>query len=280
MDLTRHTDPDAFLAAFTPMIERGAASASFFVGYAHAMKRTPPPEGERVYFATCVDRGVFGAAFQREEGPVVIGESDAAAAVAFAEDLARDWPQLQGVVGAPAACDAFAARWTQLTGRVARLRARLRQHALTAVNRVAAAPGASRVAVAKDETWLIGRQIAFIAEAGVPDSPERIRTMLPKRVGRGEIRIWDDGGPVAYAGFTDAAPAFARIAPVYTLPERRGRGYATALVAELALELLARGKRSLYLTTDVANPVSNAIYARIGFRAESDDCALDFVAPE
>ena len=66
---------------------------------------------------------------------------------------------------------------------------------------------------------------------------------------------------------------------MYTLPERRGSGYATALVAELAQELLARGKRSLFLTTDIANPVSNAIYARIGFRAENDDCALDFVAP-
>ena len=279
MDLTRHTDPDAFLAAFAPMVERGAASASFFVGYAHAMKRTPPPTGERFYLATCVDRGALGAAFQREEGPVVVGASDAAAAVAFAEDLARDWPGLQGVVGAPAACDAFAARWTELTGRVPRLRVRLRQHALTAVNRVPPAPGASREAVAKDEAWLIERQIAFIAEAGVPDSTDRIRALLPKRVARGEIRIWDDGGPVAYAGFTDAAPAFARIAPVYTLPERRGSGYATALVAELAQELLARGKRSLFLTTDIANPVSNAIYARIGFRAENDDCALDFVAP-
>ena len=99
---------------------------------------------------------------------------------------------------------------------------------------------------------------------------------MPSRVARGEFRIWDDGRPVAYAGCNDAAPDFARIAPVYTLPECRGRGYATALVAALARELLGRGKRKLFLTTDVANPTSNAIYARIGFRAENDDCALRF----
>ncbi len=68
--------------------------------------------------------------------------------------------------------------------------------------------------------------------------------------------------------------------PCTRCPSRRGRGYATALVAELSRELLARGKRRLFLTTDVANPTSNAIYARIGFRAENDDCRLDFVAPE
>jgi predicted GNAT family acetyltransferase len=63
------------------------------------------------------------------------------------------------------------------------------------------------------------------------------------------------------------------------MPGARGRGYATALVADLARELLARGKRKLFLTTDIANPTSNAIYARIGFRAENDDCGFDFVAP-
>ena len=63
------------------------------------------------------------------------------------------------------------------------------------------------------------------------------------------------------------------------MPECRGCGYATALVAALARELLERGKRKLFLTTDVANPTSNAIYARIGFRAENDDCGFDFIAP-
>ena len=54
---------------------------------------------------------------------------------------------------------------------------------------------------------------------------------LEPRIERGDFRIWDDGKPVAYAGYNDAAPDFARIAPVYTLPECRGMGYATSLVA-------------------------------------------------
>ena len=72
---------------------------------------------------------------------------------------------------------------------------------------------------------------------------------------------------------------FARVAPVYTVPDRRGRGYATALVAALSRELLARGKRRLFLTTDAANPTSNAIYARIGYRPQNEDCHFDFVTP-
>ena len=279
MHVTRHLDPDVFLAAAAPMAARGQASASFFTGWAHVMKRNPPAAGERVYLATMSDGATYGVAIQRDEGPVIIGQSDAAAAIAFADDLARDCPGLQGVVGALRATEALAERWRQLTGRTHRLRVRLRQHALTTVNDVPAAQGMSRAATETDTEWLVEGQCAFVAEVGVPDPPERIRELLPKRVLRGEYRIWDHGGRVAFAGFNDAAPDFARIAPVYTPPGFRGRGYATSLVAQMSRELLARGKRRLFLTTDIANATSNAIYARIGFRAENDDWHFDFVAP-
>ena len=280
MPVVRHTDLDAFLEAALPMAERGEASASFFTGAAHTLKRTPPRTGERVYLASFRSNEARGVAIQRDKGPVLIGESDIAAAQAFADDLAQDWPGLQGVMGGQAGCEAFARRWLDLTGRAHRLRVRLRQHALTAVNPVPGAPGAPRLAGAGDLDWLIEMHVAFIAEVGVPDPPERVREFMPVRVARGDYWIWDDGTPVAYVGYNDAAPDFARIAPVYTIPGARGRGYATALVAELARELLARGKRKLFLTTDIGNRTSNAIYARIGFLAENDECGFDFVVAD
>lgn len=274
MHVVRYFDPDAFVAATAHMAARGEASASFFTGWGYAMKRTPPPADEHVYLATFGD---CGAAIQRGEGPVVVGQSDPEAGAAFADDLASDWSALQGVMGSREAGEAFVRRWRDITGRPHVLRAHLRQHSLAAVAPVPVPSGTPRVAAEPDLPCVLDAYRAFIVEVGIPESPERASAVLPARVARGDFRIWDDDGPVAYAGFNDAAPDFARIAPVYTLPDRRGRGYATALVAALSRELLARGKRRLFLTTDVANPTSNAIYARIGFVAETDEFHFDFV---
>jgi predicted GNAT family acetyltransferase len=78
--------------------------------------------------------------------------------------------------------------------------------------------------------------------------------------------LWDDDGPVSMAGFGGATPNGIRIGPVFTPSERRGRGYATALVAAFSEWLLRRGRRFCFLFTDLANPTANRIYEQIGYR--------------
>jgi predicted GNAT family acetyltransferase len=106
-----------------------------------------------------------------------------------------------------------------------------------------------------------------------------MRVAAQRRVERGTLRVWDDDGPVALAGFgtPNASAPTARIAPVYTPPLLRGRGYGSALVASLCRELFGAGKRAIYLTTDVANPTSNGIYRSIGFRPTADHFHFDLV---
>ena len=57
---------------------------------------------------------------------------------------------------------------------------------------------------------------------------------------------------------------------VYTPPELRGRGYATACVGELSRKLLGAGREFCALFADLANPISNHIYERIGYRPVCD----------
>jgi predicted GNAT family acetyltransferase len=95
--------------------------------------------------------------------------------------------------------------------------------------------------------------------------------------------VWEDGGePVSLAGWGGATPNGIRVGPVYTPPELRGRGYATALTAELSRRLLdgrlfEGGRRFCFLYTDLANPTSNAIYERIGYRRVAESAEIVFV---
>jgi predicted GNAT family acetyltransferase len=66
-----------------------------------------------------------------------------------------------------------------------------------------------------------------------------------------------------------------RVNFVYSPPEFRGRGYATACVTALTRQLLDEGRAFCCLYADRANPTSTGIYERIGYRPIGD--ASDFI---
>ncbi|MGD9960515.1 GNAT family N-acetyltransferase [Nocardioides sp.] len=86
-------------------------------------------------------------------------------------------------------------------------------------------------------------------------------------------RIWfwvDDAGERVHLTGTNP-PSFgvARIGPVYTPPDQRGRGFASAAVAAVSQQIIDGGARAC-LFTDQANPTSNHIYTELGYRPVVD----------
>lgn len=70
-------------------------------------------------------------------------------------------------------------------------------------------------------------------------------------------------------GASEPAHGVARVAPVYTPPDQRGRGWASNAVAEVSRRVRSAGAR-VCLFTDQANPTSNKIYAALGYRPVVD----------
>ena len=277
MSVVFHADPDAFLAAARPVATRSPASESFLAIWCENLKQRPPPASVARLLATARVDGANAIALQFGPNPVVVARSDPAAVAAIADALVDEGRVVPGVHGAEDACVAFAAQWCTATGRQAHVHARLRNHVLTRVAPLSAAPGRMREATTADLDWLVDASDRFVAEVRVPPPPEGTRAMMEGRLADGRYRIWEDGGePVAFLGATSPVPRFGRIGPVWTPPERRGRGYATSLVALASAEMLARGVERIFLTTDLANPTSNAIYARIGYEPLDDEIELAF----
>lgn len=60
--------------------------------------------------------------------------------------------------------------------------------------------------------------------------------------------------------------------------DRRDRGYASALVADVSDFVLTRGDRCI-LYTDLDNPTSNSIYRALGYRAVAEALKYRFDDP-
>ena len=63
---------------------------------------------------------------------------------------------------------------------------------------------------------------------------------------------------------------------MYTPPEMRRRGYASAAVSALTRKLLDSGRKFVFLFTDLKNPTSNKIYQQMGYEAVCDINEVDF----
>src|SRR5581483_201888 len=96
---------------------------------------------------------------------------------------------------------------------------------------------------------------------------EEVGPRDPELVRRRSFGVWEvDGEVVSMCGYGGPTPNGIRIGPVYTPPEHRGHGYASALTAEVSQHQLDAGRTFCFLYTDATNPTSNAIYERIGYR--------------
>jgi predicted GNAT family acetyltransferase len=85
-----------------------------------------------------------------------------------------------------------------------------------------------------------------------------------------------DGAPVSMAMLRAPAFGVSRIGPVFTPADSRGNGYGSAVTAAAADLALGNGVDDVVLFADLANPVSNAIYQRIGFEPVRDYVRIEF----
>jgi len=276
-------DPAAFLADARPLLMLDEARHNLMLGIVGRIATEPDSYPVfRLWLAEDPNGGVVGAATMTAPWPIAVARPtheravEALVAAASADDL-----PVPGVVGAVPEVHEFASRWTAVTGMDATTRRAEGAFALEEVAPVASTAGAARRATEADRELLARWMVAFVAEA-MPDDPpadDGGREIVDSRLRSDSAGLWlweVDGRAVSVAGYGGPTPNGIRIGPVYTPPEHRGHGYATSLVAELSAWLLANGRRFCFLYTDLANPTSNAIYRRIGYRQVCESANIVF----
>lgn len=227
------------------------------------------------YFAVVSDgERVVAAALRTPPHNVILSMADDMDAVPLlVDDLARSTPDLPGVVGPQAPARRYTELWRDRTGRSAQLKMAERIYRLSAVRPARPTAGALRQAGLADRKIVVEWVRAFALEAlgedeGATDAAAIADHWLGTQGRR--LYLWEDGVPVSMCGATGETPNGIRIGAVYTPPELRRRGYASACVAAVSQAQLDRGRQFCFLYTDLANPTSNKIYRAIGYEPVCD----------
>ena len=112
---------------------------------------------------------------------------------------------------------------------------------------------------------------AFAYEDGTPFDVAEF--MLRKR-SDGDLYIWDHDGPKSIVTLSGPAGEGIRISGVYTPPQFRCRGYASAAVAQVGQTALTNGRKFVVLNVIEGRPAVR-IYQQLGYRLiGSKDCYL------
>lgn len=212
--------------------------------------------------------GIVGVALQ--SGPdrrLLITPMPPSATALLAETVVRSGISIPGVMGEVASAAAFAGSWTEYAKSCAVPLVGQRLYLLDQLNSSPAVSGEPRVAGPSDRAMLVNWVAAFYREAaGRVADPTR---EVDRWIAASSAWIWQDGEPSMMMVARPARHGIVRFSVAYTPPERRSRGYAGACIASMARKTLSMGCRCT-LYADLANPISNSVYRRLGFRAVSE----------
>ena len=282
MTVHRLADIEAFKALAGPFLLEREAEHNLLLGILGQLGGSTSNERVTCLVVRHRDGTVVGAVLHAPPyNPVLSQVDDLEAVDALVDSLRAE--RLPGLLGPSAAAVRFVERWRASTGQHAELEMAQRAFRLDRVLPLAhRASGSWRFGEERDHP-LLSRWMRNFQEEALPASShlEQVEPLVDRwirRIGR-TLYVWEDrDGPVSVVGVGGATPNSIRVGPVYTPPEHRGRGYATALTASASQDQLDRGRRFCTLFTDLANPTSNRIYRAIGYEPVYDMDQYRFVS--
>ena len=267
-------DAESFLRNTQVELESNEAANSLMLGVCLRLARHP----ERIRTPPCLktvddENGLVLACMMTPPHKLVVyghqGDLDSGASV-LVQDLFIDGWEVPGVLGPGEVVRSFVQSWAEITGKGYRVGVRQRVYELREVRTPVPERGRLRVATAGDIELVTEWRSAFQVDITGEADPEGAREATELDIESGDIYLWEDGRPVSMAMKTRPTRNGISIGLVYTPPELRGRGYATACVGELSRLLLASGWGYCALFADLANPTSNSIYQKIGYEPTCD----------
>lgn len=275
----RYPDAASLLAVLEPALLAEEARHQIFLGSALNLARRPERTPATAVFAALFDQdtpvlGLLDAPpYPLILAPARPGAAPAPLATQVVDWLAANHPTAHHIMAETPLALSLAEQWRQTLapGESLTCVANQRVHQLTAPPPAPTQPGQLRQATLADLAQATAWARAFFLEAMPTEADRDFESETRARLADGYLYFWEvDGRPVAQAAKARPSHHACALTFVYTPPEQRGLGYGAAVTRALSRAIFAQGMGPCVLLTDLANPVSNHIYARIGYQPVCD----------
>ncbi len=278
--ITRHRDAATFLVASESFRAREPVLTNIIGSVAAGVLQGRRYDRELWLSLHSDDGRTIGIAMRTAPYNLVVSPMDDVAAHALGAFIAVEDPDLPGITGPRVVVDGVLEGLASTRSP----RTMMADVARVLVDLTAPAPveGAARRASAADRAVIIDWHRAFAEEVGLP--VHFVEEIVAAGLAAGSLWLWTVAGTdVALAGH--ALPVeipsgtVARLGPVYTPPQFRGRGFGTAVTAHVAASLRDAGC-TVMLFADATNARTNGIYQRLGFEARAEIVEVELIDAE
>ncbi|MEP7288262.1 MAG: GNAT family N-acetyltransferase [Chloroflexota bacterium] len=284
MQITTCRTPESFLARTQAMLEQHEAVNNLMLGLAETIIRTPDRYLAWYLFTVDDEAEIYIAALWTVPLNIIIhvANPNPQAITLLARHLHDNYHKkavaVPGVTGRVESVVAFADAWTALVGGTWQVKLHMRVYELRQVIPPVGIEG-RLVQATSDHQAMIAEWIhAFHREALHSSMTlEEAAQIANRHIAQRDLYLWLVGDePVSMAAQNRQTRHGAVIGLVYTPPEQRGHGYASAVVAGASQIALESGKAFCTLFTDLNNPTSNSIYQKIGYYPLEDFDEIHF----
>ena len=267
MKIIRHEHVTSFVERAGTWLERTEAENNLILGICSGLANHPDRFEADPYLLTIEERNsVIGAALMTPPHKLTITRMPQAAAAELVNYVLDNSIDVPGVFGTSEEAKAFAECWSAKTGRACQLTMNQRMYKCNDVIEPTWCPGRLRLAETNDEELLVKWCRESTLEIGIDEDLDRCQQGVQQMIADARLVIWEQGQVVSCAAYGAETANAVRIFFVYTPAPLRRKGLATSCVAALTQMLLTSGKQYCLLYTDLANPTSNRIYQKIGYR--------------
>ena len=274
-------DVGEFLRGAGPLLREREVENNYPLRIAEMAKRDPKSDGEPAWFLLVRDdRGnLVSAGAMAPPHKLAFSRLDEEGIRSLLDFLLRHNAPLSGINAPKETSRKFAEAWASRTGGTFELGMDMRLYKLDKPPEGKFSKGILRVSTEADMPLLCDWVKGFEHDAhGGPVTQEKAEEIVRAWMANGKSYLWGSEEPVCMARSALPTGSGVCIMGVYTPPELRGKGHASAAVAALSTKLLKDGYKFVYLNANVENKTANSIYSKIGFKAAAEISSYTFIA--